>query len=209
MADTNRDRPLSPFMIGPYYRPQMTSMSSIMVRITGIVSFGTAFLVVCWLLAAAFSESAFNSINWLLTAGAPHGHAAPQPVGGLQRDGAHGRGIQMRLDLGDKGLALSAVYLDRVMDRRQVLRPEDDVQKRPADGEDATVIRMYRHAKKGPLNRCATAAIIAGRSNRHTIQIKWRRISGIAARNSGFRGQRVMSGPLPPGAKRPRSADTR
>jgi len=67
MADTNRDRPLSPFMIGPYYRPQMTSMSSIMVRITGIVSFGTAFLVVCWLLAAAFSESAFNSVNWLLT----------------------------------------------------------------------------------------------------------------------------------------------
>lgn len=68
MADVNRgNRPLSPFMIGPYYRPQMTSMSSIMVRITGIVSFGTAFLIVCWLLAAASSEAAFNWMNWLLT----------------------------------------------------------------------------------------------------------------------------------------------
>ncbi|SIN78735.1 succinate dehydrogenase, cytochrome b556 subunit [Vannielia litorea] len=67
MADMNRDRPLSPFMIGPYYRPQITSISSIMVRITGIVSFGTAFLVVCWLLAAAFSEPAFDRINWLMT----------------------------------------------------------------------------------------------------------------------------------------------
>ncbi|MBY6048288.1 succinate dehydrogenase, cytochrome b556 subunit [Vannielia litorea] len=67
MANMNRDRPLSPFMIGPYYRPQITSISSIMVRITGIASFGTAFLVVWWLLAAAFSEPAFNWINWLMT----------------------------------------------------------------------------------------------------------------------------------------------
>ncbi len=67
MADMNRDRPLSPFMIGPYYRPQMTSISSIMVRITGIASFGTACLVVGWLLAAAFSESAFERLNWLMT----------------------------------------------------------------------------------------------------------------------------------------------
>ena len=41
MADVNRgNRPLSPFMIGQYYRPQMTSISSIMVRITGIASLG-------------------------------------------------------------------------------------------------------------------------------------------------------------------------
>ena len=53
MADVNRgNRPLSPFMLGPYYRPQMTSMSSIMVRITGIASFGVVFLIVCWLLAS-------------------------------------------------------------------------------------------------------------------------------------------------------------
>ncbi|WP_136636652.1 succinate dehydrogenase, cytochrome b556 subunit [Pseudooceanicola onchidii] len=68
MADVNRgNRPLSPFMIGPYYRPQMTSMSSILVRITGIASFGMVFLVVCWLLAAASSETAYDWVNWLLT----------------------------------------------------------------------------------------------------------------------------------------------
>ena len=68
MADVNRgNRPLSPFMIGQYYRPQMTSISSIMVRITGIASLGTAFLLVIWLLAAAGSGEGFASINWLLT----------------------------------------------------------------------------------------------------------------------------------------------
>ena len=61
------ERPLSPFMIGPYYRPQMTSISSIMVRITGIATLGTVFLLVAWLLAAATSPAAFDCINWLLT----------------------------------------------------------------------------------------------------------------------------------------------
>lgn len=68
MADVNRgNRPLSPFMIGPYYRPQMTSMSSIFVRITGIACFGFAVLVVLWLLSAAASESAFNVVDWMMT----------------------------------------------------------------------------------------------------------------------------------------------
>ncbi|MCG7493641.1 succinate dehydrogenase, cytochrome b556 subunit [Thalassobius sp. Cn5-15] len=68
MADVNRgNRPLSPFMIGPYYRPQITSTSSIFVRITAIASLGTVTLLVWWLLAAATSESAFGFINWLLT----------------------------------------------------------------------------------------------------------------------------------------------
>ncbi|WP_109467733.1 succinate dehydrogenase, cytochrome b556 subunit [Albibacillus kandeliae] len=67
MADVNRgNRPLSPFMIGTYYRPQMTSISSIMVRITGIATLGTAFLVVCWLLAAATSPDAFAVVDGLL-----------------------------------------------------------------------------------------------------------------------------------------------
>ena len=67
MADFNRgNRPLSPFMIGTYYRPQMTSISSIMVRITGIATLGTAFLVVCWLLAAATSPDAFAVVDGLL-----------------------------------------------------------------------------------------------------------------------------------------------
>ena len=67
MADVNRgNRPLSPFMIGPYYRPQMTSISSIMVRITGIATLILFTLVVWWLLAAATSETAFAFIDGLL-----------------------------------------------------------------------------------------------------------------------------------------------
>lgn len=67
MADVNRgNRPLSPFMIGPYYRPQMTSISSIMVRITGIATLALALLIVGWLLAAATSPSAFGVIDGLL-----------------------------------------------------------------------------------------------------------------------------------------------
>ena len=38
-----------------------------MVRITGLASFGLALLVVWWLLAAATSESAFELINGLMT----------------------------------------------------------------------------------------------------------------------------------------------
>ena len=67
MADVNRgNRPLSPFMIGQYYRPQMTSISSITVRITGIASLGTAALIVLWLLCAATSPDAFAVFDGLL-----------------------------------------------------------------------------------------------------------------------------------------------
>ncbi len=66
-AAKRAERPLSPFMIGPYYRPQMTSISSIMVRITGIATLGTVFLLVAWLVAAATSQPAFDCVNWLLT----------------------------------------------------------------------------------------------------------------------------------------------
>ena len=66
MADVNRgNRPLSPHLT--IYRPQMTSISSIMVRITGIASFFLAVLVVAWLLAAATSEDAFAAVDGLLT----------------------------------------------------------------------------------------------------------------------------------------------
>ena len=64
MADVNRgNRPLSPHLT--IYRPQLTSMSSIMVRITGIAALGVA-LLVWWLLAAATSESAFAFIDGLM-----------------------------------------------------------------------------------------------------------------------------------------------
>ena len=65
MADVNRgDRPLSPHL--SIYRPQMTSVSSIMVRITGIAALAVSFFVGWWLLAAATSESAFNFIDGLM-----------------------------------------------------------------------------------------------------------------------------------------------
>ena len=65
MADVNRgNRPLSPHL--SIYRPQMTSMSSIMVRITGLAAFALSALVVWWLLAAATSQSAFNFIDGLM-----------------------------------------------------------------------------------------------------------------------------------------------
>lgn len=65
MADVNRgNRPLSPHM--QIYRPQWTSMSSIMVRITGIGLLFGAILVVWWLIAAATSEGSFAFIDGLL-----------------------------------------------------------------------------------------------------------------------------------------------
>ena len=68
MADVNRgDRPLSPFMIGQYYRPQMTSMSSIFIRITGIGMIVAALLIVWWFIAAATSPEAFATANGVLT----------------------------------------------------------------------------------------------------------------------------------------------
>ncbi|WP_370227542.1 succinate dehydrogenase, cytochrome b556 subunit [Cognatishimia sp.] len=65
MADVNRgNRPLSPHL--SIYRPQLTSVSSIMVRITGIIALGAALVVVAWLLAAATSASAFATVDGLL-----------------------------------------------------------------------------------------------------------------------------------------------
>lgn len=62
MADVNRgNRPLSPHL--QVYRPQLTSMSSILVRITGIALLLLATFVVWWLLAAATSEAAFLAID--------------------------------------------------------------------------------------------------------------------------------------------------
>ncbi|MEM8801899.1 MAG: succinate dehydrogenase, cytochrome b556 subunit [Pseudomonadota bacterium] len=65
MADVNRgNRPLSPHL--QIYRPQLTSMSSIMVRITGIGLLFGAVLVVWWLLAASTSAGSFAAIDGFL-----------------------------------------------------------------------------------------------------------------------------------------------
>ena len=52
-------RPLSPFMIGPYYRPQLTSMLSILHRATGVLLSLAGFVLAAWLLAVAGGSVAF------------------------------------------------------------------------------------------------------------------------------------------------------
>ncbi|MBT8417551.1 MAG: succinate dehydrogenase, cytochrome b556 subunit [Silicimonas sp.] len=66
MADVNRgNRPLSPHLT--IYRPQMTSISSILVRITGTGLIVGALLVVWWFLAAATSAGSFATADGVIT----------------------------------------------------------------------------------------------------------------------------------------------
>ena len=66
MADVNRgNRPLSPHL--SIYRPQLTSMTSILTRITGIGLLVSALLIVWWFLAAATSSGYFDVVNGILT----------------------------------------------------------------------------------------------------------------------------------------------
>lgn len=66
MADVNRgNRPLSPHL--SIYRPQLTSTTSILTRITGNALLISALLVVWWFLAAATSPEYFAVVDGLLT----------------------------------------------------------------------------------------------------------------------------------------------
>ena len=66
MADVNRGkRPLSPHLT--VYRPQMTSISSIFVRITGNALLAATLLLIAWLLAASTSLAAFEWIRRVIT----------------------------------------------------------------------------------------------------------------------------------------------
>lgn len=66
MADVNRgNRPLSPHLT--IYRPQLTSMTSILTRITGNALLLGALLVVWWFLAASTSEEYFAVADGVLT----------------------------------------------------------------------------------------------------------------------------------------------
>ena len=66
MADVNRgNRPLSPHLT--IYRPQMTAISSIFVRITGNALLVGALLVVWWFLAAATSPEYFAVADAVIT----------------------------------------------------------------------------------------------------------------------------------------------
>jgi len=68
MADVNRgNRPLSPFMIGPYYRPQLTSITSILTRLTGAALIVQAILIVWWLLALSYGPEYFATADFVVT----------------------------------------------------------------------------------------------------------------------------------------------
>lgn len=66
MADVNRgNRPLSPHL--EIYRPQLTSITSILTRITGNAMLITALLIVWWFLSAASGPEAFARANGFIT----------------------------------------------------------------------------------------------------------------------------------------------
>ena len=66
MADVNRgDRPLSPHLT--IYRPQLTSITSILTRITGNALLLGALLMVWWFLAAATSPEYFAVADGVIT----------------------------------------------------------------------------------------------------------------------------------------------
>ena len=60
-------RPMSPYMLGPYYKFQITSVLSIFNRLTGVfMSVVTAPLLLCWLIALASGEEAYMALtSWL------------------------------------------------------------------------------------------------------------------------------------------------
>ena len=66
MADVNRgNRPLSPHLM--IYRPQLTSISSILVRITGNGMIVASVMIVWWLFAAATSAEYFALVDGVMT----------------------------------------------------------------------------------------------------------------------------------------------
>lgn len=68
MADVKPgNRPLSPFMLGKYYRFQLNSVTSILTRITGNALIVGTLLVVWWLLAAATGPGYYAVANGVLT----------------------------------------------------------------------------------------------------------------------------------------------
>ena len=66
MADVNRgDRPLSPHL--SIYRPQITSISSILTRITGNALVVAGLMIVWWFLAASSGPEYFAVANGFVT----------------------------------------------------------------------------------------------------------------------------------------------
>jgi succinate dehydrogenase / fumarate reductase cytochrome b subunit len=63
-------RPMSPYMLGRYYKFQITSVLSILNRMTGVfMALVMAPLLLCWLVALASGEQAFSGLNGWLSSG--------------------------------------------------------------------------------------------------------------------------------------------
>ncbi|MEM7243603.1 MAG: succinate dehydrogenase, cytochrome b556 subunit [Pseudomonadota bacterium] len=66
MADVNRGkRPLSPHL--SVYRPQMSSVSSIFIRITGVALAGSVLLLVLWLLLVFGGPEKYAAYAWIFS----------------------------------------------------------------------------------------------------------------------------------------------
>ena len=66
MADVDPGkRPLSPHLT--IYRPQITSISSIFIRITGNALVFSTLLLVAWFLAAAIGPKTFNVMHFIIS----------------------------------------------------------------------------------------------------------------------------------------------
>ena len=59
-----KQRPISPFMIGPYYKPQLTSIMSITHRASGVfLSLIGAPLLMWWLIAVSNGPEAYQTMQ--------------------------------------------------------------------------------------------------------------------------------------------------
>lgn len=59
-----RSRPLSPHL--QIYKPQITSILSILHRITGVINMGGLLILAAWLIAASISDNAYAQMQWLM-----------------------------------------------------------------------------------------------------------------------------------------------
>ncbi|MBS0565371.1 MAG: succinate dehydrogenase, cytochrome b556 subunit [Proteobacteria bacterium] len=71
MADTTKHpdrhpRPLSPFMLGTYYRLQLTSFTSILTRITGNGLIVGTILIVWWMFAMTQGGAYYDLVNGIV-----------------------------------------------------------------------------------------------------------------------------------------------
>lgn len=64
----SKQRPISPFMLGPYYKPQITSVLSILHRITGVILVVVgAPILLWWLIGLGQGAEAYTNMQEALS----------------------------------------------------------------------------------------------------------------------------------------------